>query len=527
MNTNKSKLPNLPSGKTTSSGEREMKFNSKIILKTISSFWVTVAVLLGATQNSYAVAANGDTTAGASIINVAVVTWEDVANVPYTGFDSVTVTVNLVESAVAITGLPVAGNITAGLPGDQTLSSGQTATYYYSINSQANGTDLYDIDLATGLTNYLPPGVEIHRLSFDAAGTSLDESLLLTDNNSDGAEDAQNTFKLGAAIILAAANEGGDEVRLSVPAGAAHGIITGDLVTLDSSGGAGKVYLVTGVNAGTPASIAGNGALTGEVNGSIDIGPYTESLSINAINVAQTNNPQTELGTLASLAGNLLGEIAFIRVRVTGKIDSTSADAELVGTYTVADNANVAAAVFNNTTTWNPLELTITKYVRNVTNPEVGGGTPVTLTHPLAVGVPTLYVSGVTANPGDLLEYLIVIDNSNTAAGVADVVKISDAVPEFTVLRNGLTTYGATNGVGSGTSIFALLSADTNFTAGTVSVDFDPVIEDLVTLGGGAAGGITENSALNFDIGSLATSGGGGTLANNESVYIIYQVVVQ
>ena len=167
-------------------------------------------------------------------------------------------------------------------------------------------------------------------------------------------------------------------------------------------------------------------------------------------------------------------------------------------------------------------QLTISKYVRNITTPARNTGAVAFTTAAGAAaplnGISYYTTGGVTANPADKLEYLIVVQNSGT--GAVNAVVATDAVPAYTTLFEGLT-YGA----GSGT-VFALAERYNGAT-------WTSTANTLVQAGGstanvayGASTGTAAGSTMTFNIGQGSGAGAGGSLNAGDIVYIILQTTV-
>jgi uncharacterized repeat protein (TIGR01451 family) len=150
-------------------------------------------------------------------------------------------------------------------------------------------------------------------------------------------------------------------------------------------------------------------------------------------------------------------------------------------------------------TTGAAVGLTVSKLVRNATAAVVGTG-------PVTYGGNTYYAGGVTGNPGDILEYLIVVTKSASASN-ATGVKVSDPIPPF-------TTYVASSmsidNAGTGT-FTALNDSDSNGDAGETdgnTVYFYP-----------GTGGTDGAAGLN--------NGTGGTLGASAASRMKFRVTIQ
>jgi len=154
------------------------------------------------------------------------------------------------------------------------------------------------------------------------------------------------------------------------------------------------------------------------------------------------------------------------------------------------------------------------KYVRNLTaagNPSVGG-TPFTLnlTYPSGTGVTsTYYRGGVTANKGDVLEYVVVASNTApTAGGNLSNCFLSDLIPTaFATFY--ISQYGA---VGRDIWYINETGAETFLAAGVT---------------GQATYIAANNPNLVVNVGTGAGSGTPGLLPYSKNVKIFYQVTVK
>jgi uncharacterized repeat protein (TIGR01451 family) len=141
---------------------------------------------------------------------------------------------------------------------------------------------------------------------------------------------------------------------------------------------------------------------------------------------------------------------------------------------------------------------TLTKYVRNVSLPS-GSGVPY-----IYSGV-NYYPTGVTAKPGDILEYILVANNSASGAVSASVV--TDILPtSYVTLR--------ANAYGIGKEVTYV--SDTNVTTTLSSaIDADAAKYDAAS------------KTLTIYVGSGATNAAGGSIpGGNKSVLVLYQVTL-
>jgi len=388
-------------------------------------------------------------TTGANHIirNTVTVNYADIvgsAQTPITA--SVDVTVNLV-AAQAVLSAPI----------DQPTDAATAATYSYTITSQANGPDSYN--LTTGVT--------------ESAGISGSTATIR--NAGDTATIA--SIGLGGTSVAALTPVPvAGTVAIPVPAdsasdGEVNGIAAGDTVVIN-----GAVYTVASVddaNGGTA-----NATSTITVNGN---------------------------GTPALVQiGDQIGEQLAFLVRVTPGTVTAAVDQTITVDINALDSGAVAPAETDQTiTTVTVAALTVVKYVANITDPVAGGGSTVTIDTGGGAGSITYYTSGVTGDPGDTLEYLIEVNNGGTSS--ATNVVLSDPVPAF-------TTYTASSmRLDTGTGTFAaVLDGD---------ADADGGETDSATVYFYAGSGGTDG-AIGVGNGSGGSLAGGATTYGNFRVTI-------
>lgn len=236
----------------------------------------------------------------------------------------------------------------------------------HSLTSTANGPDTYNI-----------------------SGASVDSNM-----------DGSATFGGDATIVLGATTLAADfaagVTTITVPFdgtddGVVNGLAAGDLIVIDPTG--------TGESAVIDSIDESTGAATNVV---------TITLTAATVN--------------AATAGITIGETASTTTTVTTNTVTTppSGTHTVTVTYTSAADAGVTAT---DDTVYTVVRsaLTVTKYVRNATTAN-GTGTSI------AFGGETYYDSGVNGNPGETMEYLIVIENPPTYADAQNIV-VSDPIP--------------------------------------------------------------------------------------------------
>lgn len=209
-------------------------------------------------------------------------------------------------------------------------------------------------------------------------------------------------------------------------------------------------------------------------------------------------------------AGVLIAEQKTVPVNVLpGTVQApgtniTVAVAAAVST-TGAPSANVSTASPNTWTTPSP-NVSLTKYVRNVTSPVVGnaGSTSITINTTTS----SYYTGGVTGKPGDTLEYVIVASNNGSTD--LNSSAISDLIP--TAYVNFVTNPGPYGGK-------EVVYVD----PGNTTVTFT-----AAAVGANQASWVPANSPnLIVNVGTGASNTLPGTIPAGKSVSIAYQVVIK
>ena len=250
--------------------------------------------------------------------------------------------------------------------------------------------------------------------------------------------------------------------------------------------------------AGTNTAV--NGLVAGDII-VLDGAEYTIDSIDNSAAVVDTNN-YTVITLASAYAGNalpigtIIGERAVIKLSFTSGTLQNGASTE---DYTVAPEvtySSLTVTAASATVTVQRPTLAISKYVRNITTPVAGTGD-------ITVAGATFYSSGVNGKPGDVMEYLIHIDNTvGTGASKATNIVVSDVLPEFTTINtNSIQLIDATD-----SAVGAI--------AGTAWVAVDPAVSgsaaevatNTLCVYAGAGG---DNSGSNTIVGSPCVGSGG------------------
>jgi len=456
-------------------------------LKGTSCLFVCALALLSVVAFGWTSTAEANSSEGATILNVVQVDFADASGtVTYTATASSTVTINLVEQDVTISGAPAAGSPgdSAAAPADQTIASGATASYIYAITGNSNGEDIVD------LSHSVPTATDV------AAGYTVTYSTIDHDGVAFGAADP-GSITLGGAVAIGAL----DADTIQFPGGALSGFSVGDIVVIN-----GVDYEVSGVTVGSAPSHDNLGAVAHSDQGTTT----AEALgSLDLIANANTHGSNTAPALAALAAGTVVAEQILVQVDVTGTANNPATDGVIVHTLnTDYDNDGTDETTISNTTTISTVGLTIQKDVRNVT---AGGG---------------FGASGI-GDPGDILEYRLTIANTS---GDATDVTITDVVPDYTtlVVFTNATGYDGTESAGfNATDIFAQGTPDN----GTTTVDLtteDGANELPANIAVGNASAQAAGSTLTIFVGTGAddTSNTGGTVTSADTIEIFYQVKI-
>lgn len=281
-----------------------------------------------------------------------------------------------VSDSVEVTVDHVADVAWGAAPAGQTTSSGTAlpTAYVIDLTNTGNGSDSYNITNNTGET---------------CGGTLTAENFSFT-----------TPISLGATVSAAAGSFDGTNTTIEVSNLTAADFTAGDIVVI---GNGGTEYTVVSATEGaTPAD--------------------TDELVVSGDQTADF-----------SAAGLQIGERIDFEYGDTGNAGTISGagtcthDHELVadGTTATGGNAQSSDTVNGWATTVNGVTLTVDKYVRNVTTAAKNPGAA-----DISFDGQDYFEIGVTGNPGETLEYLIVIDNATS--GNAAGVEFNDTLPTFT-----------------------------------------------------------------------------------------------
>jgi hypothetical protein len=322
--------------------------------------------------------------------------------------------------------------------------------------------------------------------SYTGAGTILTDSYTIT-----AGANGPDTYNLSAGVTGSTNTSGATAVSTAptVALGASvttAGSTTTTIVVPADGNLPGEMPGVNGIQVGDTVVINGE---TRTVTSISDNPSGTSTITLNA-----------PLGAIPGV-GVMVAEQKVVTTTVTaGTISTPGTDVTVSAAITVTSVSSAAATTTSGSVlnTYTSGVATLSKYVRNVSVPG-GSGVPY-----IYSGV-NYYPTGVTAKPGEILEYILVANNSGSGAVSASVV--TDILPtSFVTLR--------ANAYGVGKEITYV--SDTNVTTTlSAAADSDAASYNVAT------------SILTVNAGTGATNAAGGSIpGGNKSVLVLYQVTL-
>lgn len=452
--------------------------------------WIGLVVVVAAcifTFNTTAMAALEGSAGNTVIRNTVTVNYEDGGGTPQTQISAtIDVTVNTIDVAPTVVSFSPSPGTTDG--------TGSTETYDVVIRTNSNGPSAITLsasdDSATNITldTLNPP-------SLASGGTLFLGATVVDPTDSNGT----STIADGANITLEVPNDGGLPSDTAVTGGSTNDGVINGLTDGDT------VYLHDGTDYFGPFTIAAGG-VSDPATGSGTTAQPGSLILTNASGSGISIDPEPGWMILEAKTDTMTVTQGVVAVPTTAASWTTTVTATMNGidgSGTVTTNATGAV-------------LRVSKYVRNVTDPN-GSGTAQTIS--VGGSSYTFYESGVSGDPGDTLEYALVIENDSLGA-TQDVVA-TDPVPTYTTLST-----WADGGYGSstGSSVFAVVDDGTVNDEMTVA-DTD---DENGTLGAANAAGTAAGSTLTFYLGDggVDSSDTGGTLQTGESITVVYRVTI-
>jgi hypothetical protein len=325
--------------------------------------------------------------------------------------------------------------------------------------------------------------------AYTGANTPLINTFTITASNTNGPD----SYSLTPAII-ATINATGSSVLLTSPSSP---VTLGATVTLSGSTATVLVVPADGNNDSAVNGIAVNDWVV--VNNDTANPRQVSAISDNAAGTS-TITVAPALASGIPGAGLLVGEQQTVTVTVqSGTITTVGSSIVITKQLTIASmtDPTMTATAGPITDTYFSGLATLRKYVRNITTPAAGG----TIYSYPAAGT-DYYLTGITAQPGEVLEYILVAENSGT--GNVTAAAINDSLP---------TTY---------------VSLATGAYAGSTDITYfnESGIASYLTSGAGDDTATYASPTLTVNVGTGATSAAGGTIASGATVRVLYRVTV-
>lgn len=401
---------------------------------------ITLAVLALLTAQH----AFGQTAANTQITNTVIVSYTDA----FGGGPVLTETASVTVEVILVPAAPTLWVTTADI---DTAYANTDYTLSYWISSNANGEDSYDL-----------AALEIGG-SADLSGPTLTIPA------------ATDPISLGGTTIAANAAAGASTFTVPYDAtGAANivnGIEVGEYVVIDGdTDHPYEVQTITHNSASNTTAIIINGVLDANVQAGDLVGEYAEF------------DITVHTGALLNSA-----------ISAAYTIQTTATTQDTAGNHLVATQQDHDSLI-----TLRLLGLTVNKYVRNTDPANTSGSGAQT------IGGRTYYAADVNGIGGDVLEYVIVVENPIDASLASNVV-IEDEIPPFTTYVSNSMQLDGVN-----------LDDDED---GGDSGEYDSSTRTIYIYAGdtpGNDGGITGG----FDDGS------GGSLAQGASTIGVFQVTI-
>ena len=381
-----------------------------------------------------------------------------------------------------------------------TDGTGNTQAYTVRILTNSNGPGAVSFGTGDGTFSNVAAGV----VPTVPGNIFLGATVIDPSDGNSGAK----TVAAAGTITFAVPNDGGVPSDTSVTSGTiGDGIING----LSQASGGDIVYVTDGA-----AHYYGPFNVTAVSDPAVGAGATAAPGSITL-----TNKTASPIGPFTPAAGWQIVEAKDVTVTVTqGLVPILTAQNASSWVTTVTATMNLGANPAGTgtvTTNAHAGKISIAKYVRNVTLASVGTGLFSPPAGTFASGSKNFYASGVSGKPGDILEYLAVLQDVGT--GSSSTVYATDVMPTYSTLYTG-TTYGS----GGAGTVFAHAS----YYNGSAYAETDMSTTNTGTAGVafGASTGTSAGSTMTFNLGTGCSAAAGGTLANNQLAYIIYQVKI-
>ena len=355
--------------------------------------------------------------------------------------------VQTINASVTVTVSLVPGPATLSTPGNQTspyAGADTRHTYAYTVTAGGNGPDTYTLTAAV-------------------SGSPV--NTILNNPGSSTPAVSAGSVTLGASVTIT----GSTATVLNVPSDGMAGPTVNGIAVGDS--------VVVGGEARTVSAVDNPGSGTATI---------TLDSALGAPPAAGVSVLERQSFTLDVFSGALVSAGAPIEVTVEiGAANGAGSGVDQVTSFFTSGSA------------------TLTKYVRNVTHAPANAAGTGNRNFTVQGVNRSFFTGGVTARPGDTMEYLLLAENSGS--GPATACFITDALPSDFV--NFVSdAYGA--------------SADVLYVA-------EDGTETPLTRGAGDDAATLSGSALTVHVGAGATPGAGGTIPAGGDIRVVYRVTVK
>lgn len=354
------------------------------------------------------------------------------------------------------------------------------------------------------VTVTLVPGAPIigegpnQNIPYTAANSPATNTFYVYAANTNGPD----SYTLTPAITGTPSNTSSPSVSITAVDGGAFAnpVTIGATVTLGGCTVSSLVVPSDGVADSTVNGIKANDWII--VNGDTANPRQVASVTDNAAGTS-TITLSSNLGA-APAAGILVSQRRSVTVTVLSGTITTAGQSIVITkhlTATSTSTGNPTTTSGDITDTYTSGAATLNKYVRNVTQNTMTGTTSAAA--PAGCGGATYYQSGISAKPGDVLEYMLVANNTGTGAVSAAVM--SDALPVSYVTLQA-------NVYSSGTKDVAYCNEANAMAYYSAAGDLDQAT--------------FASPNLTINVGATATNAAGGTIASGATVRSFYQVKV-
>ena len=452
---------------------------------------LAIVLFFGGSQVASAAAAG--LSADHIIRNTAAVNYADAAgNAQAEVTSAVNITINLVAATPTVT-----FNAAESTVDQDALSVNQVVTLAYEIYSNANGTDNYTFadvtGTASGSPGFAPTGI---------TGTTLDLAATVASSVVTGTEDDNLATGTNGTAIVVASDSNGDGVSL-------NGFEVGNFVKVGDA-----FCIVNGITEPGAGS---------EANATSTL--YVDFCRVGFSSTGPSGVAKTD-GGLA--IGDSVGEIQMVFLTTT-----PTAAGVLDFNVSITDTAvtTTPVVITGQLTAFAP-DLKIRKFVRNITT---GANNPADACNTGVVGGCVSvdgvihFATGVTANPGEQLQYAILLYNNG---GLTTEILVTDVDVAFTTYDDDSTSLLAKSASTSGVSC-ATATDDVICTVGG-SPTSSTVGDDALT---GAGNGFASYATPTLTVAAghdgvtgaeapLDTEVGGGQIYAGEASVVTFTVTI-